>query len=487
MKGIGLKIWLAMMFLLVIVLLLLWFFQIVFLENYYIALKSQTIKNEAVILMDFSKDKEFNDFELAIEKFAYQNNLIIQIINKDGVIYYTTEQNASQGVANSSMPGRQGVSEQKNHLPLMHNRAIINEALHEALQGNEYSQVIEHRRFGHKLLLIALPLEISGEINSVLFIHMPIEPVQTTASILKTQFLYISIILFVTTFILSFFLARKISKPIVDITLAAEKMGAGSLDTRININNDDEIGKLAETFNYMAEELSKIDKLRKDLIANVSHELRTPLSLIKGYAETLRDVSGEIPEKREKQLGIIISESDRLASIVDDILSLSQLQAGIIKLNTSSFKLKACVESVITNYTLLSEKNGVKLKTQCPENIMVRGDQSRLEQVLYNLLTNAFNHTPLDGQISLICEEIDEKIKVCVSDTGTGIKKEELPHVWDRYYKAKDSNSHIAGAGLGLAIAKEILEAHKVDYGIESKIDLGTTIWFKLEKVKNNK
>jgi signal transduction histidine kinase len=235
----------------------------------------------------------------------------------------------------------------------------------------------------------------------------------------------------------------------------------------------------------MGKELSKIDQLRKDLIANVSHELRTPLSLIKGYAETIRDISGDNPEKREKQIGIIIEESDRLSSIVEDILNLSQMQAGYVTVNIGKFKLNKTLDQVVKRYEILSERTGVRILQKNIRETFIEGDETKIEQVLYNLINNAFNHSSEGGIISVTAMEIKDKIRIEIADTGEGIPADDIAYIWDRFYKAdKSGKRKKAGTGLGLAIVKNILNAHQALYGVESQVGKGTTFWFELKKVE---
>ncbi|MBP8819180.1 MAG: HAMP domain-containing protein, partial [Syntrophomonadaceae bacterium] len=190
-----------------------------------------------------------------------------------------------------------------------------------------------HPRFGNEFMLIGLPVYINQELTGGLLLSFPLAPVEDTAAILQRQLFYISLILLAAASLLSFLLARTFTRPIVDIEKAAAQMAEGDFSARIDVKQQDEIGQLAKTINYLGQQLSQIDQMRKDLIANVSHELRTPLSLIRGYAETLRDVTGNDEDKRQKQLGVIIEEAERLSRMVDDILNLSRLQSGHFELN----------------------------------------------------------------------------------------------------------------------------------------------------------
>ena len=216
-------------------------------------------------------------------------------------------------------------------------------------------------------------------------------------------------------------------------------------------------------------------------MANVSHELRTPLSLIRGYAETIRDVTGGNEEKRTRQLGIIIEESQRLGAIVDDILDLSQMQSAVKALILADFDLNNTINIIAERYEFISSQTGIRLLVNSPGYVIVKGDEAKIQQVLHNLLNNAFNHSQSGASIVINIEIIAAKARIEISDTGKGISQEDMKHIWERYYKAdKSSKSKRLGTGLGLAIVKNILEAHQCKYGVESTEGIGTTFWFEL-------
>ena len=467
MKSIRFKLWAGMMALIVIVLILLWLFQIVFLESFYTDMSISNIKNEAASIIKLLNDDSKSEFKDKLESFAFKNNMSAELLDKTGKTIYITESTGMSG-----------------QMPMMRNNSRT-EVFKEVLLGKEVTVPLTHPRFGNKFMMIGLPVKITGEVAGVLLINMPLAPVEDTASILKWQLFYITIILLTAALMISFLISRSFTRPILEIKKASEIMASGDFSVRINTKKQDEIGKLAGTINYLGQQLSKIEQLRKDLIANVSHELRTPLSLIRGYAETIRDVSGNSPEKREYQLGIIIEETERLSRIVDDILSLSQLQSGYITLNKGRFLINKALDAVVKRYDVLSEKTGVKIIQHSSSDAILEADEAKIEQVLYNLINNAFNHTPEGGTITVKTIDLHETVRLEVSDTGSGIPEEDIPHLWNRYYKADKSNSkESVGTGLGLAIIKEVLEAHQAIFGVESKMDEGTTFWFELKKYK---
>jgi signal transduction histidine kinase len=236
----------------------------------------------------------------------------------------------------------------------------------------------------------------------------------------------------------------------------------------------------------MADQLSKLDSLRKDLVANVSHELRTPLGLIRGYAELARDVQYEQIDNRKESLDIIIEETDRLGVMVDDILNLSQIQAGYADINPVEGDIIADAQTAVSKYIIAAENKGVELLLDTDrDSVIAYYDAKRLQQVFHNLITNAINHTDPGGKVSIFVESLASVVRIEVRDTGTGIPEDELPFIWERYYKVDKSGSGAKGSGIGLAIVKGILEAHGSKFGIKSKLGVGTTFWFEIDK--NNK
>ncbi|AZV58688.1 ATP-binding protein [Clostridium sp. AWRP] len=465
MKSIGLKLWAGMMMLVMTVLILLWFFQIVFLGSFYSSIRISDVKQEGASIIRLLADGNKNEFKNRADAFAFKNNISIELIDLQGNILYMS-----------------GVTGSSGQMPMMRNSARI-EAFQQIKSGKEVTIPLSHPRFGNKFMLIGIPYKVNGQLAGAFFINMPMAPVEDTVSILKRQLMYISVILLAAAIIISFIISKTFTKPILEIKKVSEKMASGDFSDRIKSKSKDEIGRLAETINFMGQELSKIDQLRKDLIANVSHELRTPLSLIRGYAETIKDVSGNFPEKRNKQLQIIIEESERLGGIVDDILNLSQLQAGYLSLNKKCFLINRTIKDVTKRYDIIAEKTGVKIETQYDNNMMVLADEPRIEQVLHNLINNAINHTQEGGLIIVKALDVKDFIRIEISDTGHGIPEEDINHIWDRYYKAeKTSGRKMVGTGLGLAIVKSILEAHQEQYGVYSKLGVGTTFWFELKK-----
>ncbi|MCB2296376.1 sensor histidine kinase [Clostridium tagluense] len=466
MKSIALKLWSGMIALVLVMLIMLWLFQIIFLEKFYTGIKISEVKNKGYSILSALDVNAGEDIENIFESFASEINSNVEFLDSKGEMLYSA--------------GSSGGSSQ---MPMMMNNSR-SEAINDIIAGKEVTLSLIHPKFNNTFILIGLPLKVQSEFKGGILISLSLAPVKDTATILKVQLFYITLILLFTALIFAYFLSRSFTKPILEITRVSEIMASGNFSVKIKSKGKDEIGRLASTINYMGGELSKIEQLRKDLIANVSHELRTPLSLIRGYAETIRDVTGNVIQKRDKQLEIIIEESERLSRIVDDILNLSQIQAGYVNLNKTQFKINDLLERIIMKFQLLSEKTAVDIVFENPVDILVEADEIRIEQVMYNLINNAFNHTGKSGHINVRAVDNEKNIKIEVVDTGIGISEEDLKHIWDRFYKTdKIEGIKSTGTGLGLTIVKTILESHGFQYGVESTKGKGTMVWFEIKKL----
>jgi signal transduction histidine kinase len=461
-----------MMLLVAVVLVLLWLFQIVFLDQFYQNIRISSLEKQGKEIIasieetgSLSQGINLADLQNWMESYAYTNQISADIIDQGQKTLYEAD------YSNSMMMGR----------GMMMN--VNSEVATTALSGEAARLKTSHPRFGTEYMLIGLPITIGDTVTGAMLLTVPLAPVKDTVAILKQQLFLITLILIAVTVLISYYLSKSFTTPIIKLYKLAESYSEGSFDQRIRIKREDELGILAERMNKMGEDLARNEQLRKDLIANVSHELRTPLSLIRGYAETLRDVTGDNPVKREKQLGVIVDETERLSKIVADILSLSQFQAGGIALDQKSFSLNQMLSDVMQRYETAGLPREFSLKGDTDREIFVLADQGRMEQVLYNLINNAVQHTKEDGRISVKAIDSPRAVRIEVTDDGKGIAEEELPNVFDRYYRGgKEERSKSGGTGLGLAIVKSILQMHQVPFGVQSQLGAGTTFWFELHK-----
>ena len=222
-------------------------------------------------------------------------------------------------------------------------------------------------------------------------------------------------------------------------------------------------------------------------MANVSHDLKTPLTMIKAYAEMSVDLHSNNLEKQKEDMKTIIEETDRLSNLVGDILTLSKMQTNMEELKYEEFDLVELINTILNRYKYLEELENYSFKfIHKNKEIIVKADKPKLEQVIYNLINNAINYTGEDNTVTVKVTKKDN-IKVEIIDTGKGIKEEDLPYIWDKYYKNKKKHKrNLIGTGLGLSIVKQILEAHNYEYGINTTINKGTTFYFYIKKEDYN-
>ncbi|MBQ5331544.1 MAG: HAMP domain-containing histidine kinase [Oscillospiraceae bacterium] len=321
-----------------------------------------------------------------------------------------------------------------------------------------------------------------------LLINTTLEPFESTVELLRHQMLQISICMLVLGFGISVFLSSLLSTPITRITKSASRLAKGDFNVEFNGNGYTETEQLAETLNYASSEITKIDTMRRDLMANISHDLRTPLTMVKAYAEMIRDLSGDDPVKREEHLEIIIEESDRLSALVNDILDLTKLENGSSGFSPEKVDLHDRIYGIMNRYTLISEKDGYNFYVNVPEGLYIKADPIKLDQVIYNLVNNAVNYSG-DSRDIYICAvpktEHPGKIEVSVTDTGEGIPKEQLGVIFDRYYRAEKHKRDKIGTGLGLSIVKQVLIMHGFQFGVRSEEGVGSTFWFTAEEEKD--
>ena len=319
--------------------------------------------------------------------------------------------------------------------------------------------------------------------NGYIFLFTSLEDIGTTTSLIKNQLIYVTLLAILFSIIIALFLSRRIAKPISDMTKKAEKLAEGNYNVQFTTTGIKEIDELANTLNYLEQEVSKTDEYRRDLMANVSHDLKTPLTMIKAYAEMIRDITLDNKEKTKENLNVIIDETDRLNILVNDILELSKLQNNQDNLNIEKFDIVELINDILKRYQIIKETENYKLILESPASIMVKADKKRISQVIYNLINNAINYTGDDLTVTIRITENTKECKIEIIDTGKGIDEKDLPNIWNRYYKKeKNHKRNVVGTGLGLSIVKNILEQHHFKYGVNSVKDKGTTFYFQVKK-----
>ncbi len=485
--------------------LLLWTLQVLFLNNFYGIMKSSQTKVVAKELQqsyntyggsqseEFKQDAEdlARSYDMDIFVVSYTSGIGINISNSPGIdsrnnykpIMISLYNEIQSGTTGSAHMGHQDieglVTSEEDQSESQENRGPRPEI---------FEDDVPKKVFAYGTVLNKYDSGADFEDAEVLYIFSPLRPVTSTQRIMTTILIYVTIISLALAMILSIYLSTRITRPIRQITGSAERLAHGEYGVVFKGGHYTEINQLADTLNAASFELEKSDMLQKDLVANVSHDLRTPLTMIRSYAEMIRDISGDNKEKREAHLQVIMDESDRLNALVEDLLTVSRLQSGKLTIEKKDFNLSEALRSITNTYGIMEEESGYHINVDCPADFIVNGDEEKIKQVLTNLITNAIKFSGDDKVVDISLKRKGRSVRCSVSDHGPGIASEDLEHIWERYYRSSSNMVRASeGSGLGLSIVKEILSLHKSAFGVDSTLGYGSTFWFDLPLVKSEK
>jgi len=455
-----------------VMILLLWVFQIGLLRPMYESIKLRELKTVSRILSEDTAPENMADISDRLAKHTNICVTVYRIVGQYVVPHANSHIRSScyiHNVASEGMVNR------------MYNGALRDGYYTERLSGGFFSASDDSGDVPESIISAVLREDADGN-SYLILLNAEIEPVGTTVDTLRVQLGVISAILLAVAAAAAVIVSAKMSRTLTQMGTEARKLAVGNYDVRFEGGYSRETAELSDALNYAARELSQLDSMQKDLLANISHDLRTPLTMISGYSEVMRDIPGEMtPENMQ----IVIDETHRLSALVNDLLDLSKLQSGSNALNCRVISLTATVRTTLERYGKLRTHDGYSIDFLCDREAYIYADTSKILQVVYNLVNNAINYTGEDKQVTIrqICR--DGMCRIEVIDTGEGIPPEQLPLIWDRYYKVKNYYKRaVTGSGLGLSIVKNILILHGAKFGVQSEAGRGSTFWFELPEVE---
>lgn len=348
---------------------------------------------------------------------------------------------------------------------------------------------------GTKKPFSAAHIEIMGREGCYLYVILGSEQYASVASmvgesyILQTALWGLGLVILLTAGV-GLLLFRRLTKRLRAMQDVVADFEEGAFDRRVEVTSHDEIGRLGECFNRMAdnleatmEELRQADRMRRELVANVSHDLRSPIASIQGYLETVHMKDGDLDsEERQRYVKTALKNTKRLNTLVNELFELSKLETKQVEPAIESFPIAELVQDVVMQYEPRAEEQSVILESELPgRRARVEADIGLIERALSNLIDNAIHYTPEGGEVRVRLDNEQDDVCVEVADTGPGIPEDDLPHIFDRFYRVEKSRDRDrGGAGLGLAIAKTILELHDRTLEVESTVGEGTTFRFRL-------
>jgi len=483
---ISFKLWASIIAMTLALLIFTLVFQTVFLNDFYYELEREQLEKDCIRLSRLIVKGQYNTTIPYYNVMRRVNDIII-VTDREGIITYV------EGTNQYKLGYRFGLK--------YINKILNGETVHEKnkMISNPYSVWPKEM----DTLLVGVPVKQIGgitqenkqriieeysseiikppDVSEAIYIITTLEYMQTTIDAIKKQFSYIFITAIILASAISYFLSQSFSKPLKLINNAALEISKGNYDTTIDLRSSREIKELGDTINNLARQLTRVEQIRREFIANVSHEIRTPLSYLQGYSEVLQDGLVESEEDKKKYLGIIMDETVRLKNMVDEILQLSQIEAGFINLKLVPFRMDNLIRSIIDKLLPYASKRNITIEyiNMSEDALTCFGDENRIKQVLINLINNATKHSYDYSNILIRSYREDENIYVCIKDSGEGISMTDLPFIWDRFYivdKKKSENS----TGLGLAIVKNIINAHGCEIDVKSVKGEGSEFCFYL-------
>lgn len=448
------------------IVLLLWLFQISFLNSYYQIMQKGSIgrASNKLIQQMIATDPD-EPFDAVLERISFSHRMCSLLLDGDG-----------NEITSIDMLGRGCMI----HSPA---RFSLAQLLTPLLDGEQNNMVVivNDRHFKGDQLVSATAVTLPDGARRILVLNAWLQPVGSTQEILKSQLFIITCVLALLALGISWSVARRIARPVDNLTKKARRLADGDYTADFDGGGISELDRLAETLNFAAEGLSRVEELRRELVANVSHDLKTPLTMIKAYAEMIRDLTGGEKSKRDQQLEVIISESDRLSELVSDLIRVSRDEDAQQRLSPAAFDFSELLRDTVERFRQICPDYSLSL--DCPEASPVFADQNAVSQAVYNLISNAVNYTGADRAVRLSVRPIGDRLRFEVRDSGQGIPADELPLIWERYYRSRNTHQRpVTGTGLGLSIVRSALARQNLPFGVDSVVGEGSCFWFELPR-----
>lgn len=454
---------------------ILWLLQAVFLQSFYNHMLMSRTRSAAKEIISAEGDNS------VIDSLARENSLLVYLTDKSGnILYSTDEYKSGYDYDDSGYSYHDGGSEN----PYRKNEELqYQKAVYRSLPDgySEFLSVLENEdgRTEYKTDTLFVYGEYISD-DKVLYISTALDAVGAAAGIIRMQLVWVTVLSLIIAVVIAFFISKRFSKPIGELSEQAENLGEETFDGRFQRGFCSEIDDLEDTLINTDSKLKEAKTYQQELLANVSHDLRTPLTMIRGYAESIEDY-GDDEAQRIADSRIIMKETDRLNALVNEILEYSELQAAGAKAAFEPVDMSGLVNGIIRQFEPLFQADGGEIETSITDGLIVNGNRRQLERVVYNLIDNAIRHTGESQKIDVSLTRENEHIKLTVRDYGDGIPAEQLPHIWERYYTYRQRNKQ-GVSGLGLAIVKQIVTIHGGECGAESKVGSGSEFWVKFRR-----
>lgn len=492
-KSVRFKLFVTLCFVIAIIVLCLVTINSIVLESFYLYSKTQTVRGVYDKINNYYNLNGANsNIEEELQRIAFNNNFDIFIETDQNVMVFSTNKDF-YSILDIIINSRDYSNVRNNDNVIYTDDVMRIEKIND--QNNNISYIL-----------------LSGRLDNgySLYISIPAVPIEESVDISNQALIIIGLIILIISAFIASYISKKFTRPIVELNDITNKMARLDFSKKYNLaDTDDEINELGKNINTMSdklestikqlrdnnlelekdiEEKSKIDEMRKQFISDVSHELKTPIALIQGYAEGLVENVNSDDESRKFYAEVILDESNKMDTLVKQLLELMKLEYGKRELNNENFNIVELINEVIRKCKVMIEEKNIKIEFDSSKQVTVNADDFYIEQVVTNYFTNAIKHAEnVNGEkkISIKIEEKESKVRVSVFNTGNNIPEEHLSKIWGRFYKEDSSrNRNDGGTGIGLALVKAIMNNYRNDYGVINR-ENGVEFYFELDCEKN--
>jgi signal transduction histidine kinase len=463
MNSIVTKLGLTILITIMVVLLPLGFVTNKIFSNFYY---SQIYKEIDSLSSKFAKtttELESKTMLTMFDKLARLTNKEIVVVNRDGIV-----------IGNSGLESIEtGSSINRIQYKMLLNGASVEDEFNDRFSNKRY-------------LTIGKPVQRNGEFIGAIFVYASKSDMYTSLEQFQDILLLAGIGALLIALGITYIVSKRLSSPLLEMERATRKISSGDFETRLSVHSKDEIGFLASAINDLSEEIKTVRDNRREFFANISHELKTPITYLEGYASVLKKGLVSSTEERDQYLEIIETEAKRLSILIHDLSELSMMEEGKVGLELQEIDLTDLIKHVLVKPMIKAKEKGLTFRFLCNNDSQtILGDGLRIEQIMINLIENAIRYTE-KGSIDISLFTVRDFVKVEVKDTGSGIPKEDIPHLFDRFYRVEKSRSRqYGGSGLGLAIVKNLVELHGGTITVSSKVGEGTVFELSFPRYKD--
>ena len=460
-----------------VVFTVLWLLQTVFLQSFY---------NNMVISNTISAAKKITSFDSGMneqfDEISRDNSLLVYVTDTDGNILYSADE-YKKGHRDFDDNGENGgfvlIKGNKGHKEGVFHYRELPDNFVEFLKSLSASDSGEAELKTEQMYFYGKYIDYGSD-KAVLYVGTNLNAVGSTARIIRIQLLIVTFLSAAVGFVLALFISKSFSRPISQLNEKAHTLGENSDNTEFHKGFCSELDELNETLDKTDSKLKQSKEFQNELLANVSHDLRTPLTMIKGYAEMIRDISHEDEQQCAEDVAVIVREADRLTALVGEILEYSELQMKDTEDILNDCDLSEVVSSVTDSFESLFAKDGYIFERRIADNIHIRGNASRLTRAIYNLIDNAVRHIGDDKWIGVTLKTENDRAVVEIADHGEGIPADELERIWDKYYTNRQRGGK-GVSGLGLAIVKQTVSQHGGVCSVVSEVGTGSSFRIELD------